>query len=85
VSVTEVPRSLLREVYDLVLDRWPEVIEPGDKTFHLDNGCNMRRLNEVHFPIEYWFVDTEFPAEIDAIIGSVEHYVFTGIHGALRN
>ncbi|BCA60651.1 hypothetical protein [Sphingomonas sp. HMP6] len=85
MSVTEVQRPLLREAYELVIDRWPDIIEPGAKTFHLDNGCNMRRLNEIHYPIERWFVGADFPAEIDAIIGSVEHYVFTGIHGALRN
>ncbi|MDR7155179.1 hypothetical protein J2W40_002001 [Sphingobium xenophagum] len=85
MSVTVVPRDLLREAYDLVLAQWPDVIEPGEKTFHLDNGCNMRRLNEVHDPIEDWAVKADFRSEICEIIGSVEHYVFTSIHNALRN
>lgn len=83
--VTSVPISVLREAFDAVLAQWPDVIEPGEKTFHLDGGCNMRALNEVHFPIEDWAVQSDFPAPLDEIIGSVEHYVFQSIHSALRD
>lgn len=84
-EVLEVVRPVLREAYDLVLAQWPEVIVPGDKTFHLNNGCNMRTLNSTHFPIEEWAIQTSFREEIDQIIGSVEFYVFQAIHAALKN
>jgi hypothetical protein len=83
--VTSVPISVLRDAFDLVLTQWPDVIEPGEKTFHLNGGCNMRALNEVHFPIEDWAIQSDFPAPLDDIIGSVEHYVRQSIHSALRD
>lgn len=83
--VTLVPVALLREAFSLVLAKWPDVIEPGEKTFHLNGGCNMRGLNEAHFAIKEWAVQSDFPAEIDEIIGSVEHYVHQSIHSALRD
>jgi hypothetical protein len=85
VSVTAVPRSLVREAFDLVLSRWPDVIEPGEKTFHLGGGCNMRRLNEIHDPIDEWSCKSDFDPDIGQVIGSVEHYVFVSIHSALRD
>ena len=84
-NLTNVPRSLLRKVYGLVLDRWPDVIEPDEKTFHINGGCNMRGLNEIHFPIEAWATEQEFEPEVDEIISSVEHYVFATLHDALKN
>ena len=48
MNVLDVPESTLREVFDTVLSRWPSEITPGNKTFHINGGCNMRRLNEVH-------------------------------------
>jgi hypothetical protein len=83
--VTSVPIAVLREAFDLVLAQWPDVIEPGEKTFHLNGGCNMRTLNDVHFPIENGATQSDFPAPIDDIIGSVEHYVYQSIHNALRD
>jgi hypothetical protein len=85
VSVAVVPRKLLREAFDLVLAQWPNVIEPGEKSFHLGGGCNMRQLNEIHDPIENWVCKTNFSADLDEIIGSVEHYVCVCIHSALRD
>jgi hypothetical protein len=85
VSVTVVQRKLLREAFDLVLTQWPEVIEPGEKTFHLGGGCNMRQLNEIHDPIESWVCKADFRADLDEIIASVEHYVCVCIHSALRD
>ncbi|ATQ43731.1 hypothetical protein [Caulobacter mirabilis] len=85
MPVHQVDRDLLRRAYDLVLAQWPEIIVPGDKTFHIGGGCNMRTLNEVREPIEDWVLGTDFPPELDAIIGSVEHYVSTCIHGALKH
>ncbi len=84
-KVLEVVRPVLREAYDLVLAQWPEIIVAGDKTFHLNDGCNMRTLNDTHFPIEDWATQTAFREEIDQIIGSVEWCVFQAIHGALQN
>jgi hypothetical protein len=80
-----VNRILLRRAYDLVLDQWPEVIEPGEKSFHLGGGCNMRALNATHSPIDDWAAKGEFDDEIDTIIGSAKHYVYKAIHSALRN
>lgn len=84
-NLTDVPKSQLRKVYDLVLDRWPDAIEPGKKTFHINGGCNMRRLNEIHAPIEKWAIEEDFELQVDQIIGSVEHYVFATFHDALKN
>jgi hypothetical protein len=85
VSVTVVPRKLLQETFDLVLTQWPELIEPGEKTFHLGGGCNMRNLNEIRDPIESWVCKADFRADVDEIIGSVEHYVCVCIQSALRD
>jgi hypothetical protein len=84
-GVRNVPRSQLRKAYELVLARWPDRIEAGDKTFHLGSSCNMRGLNETHRPIEAWATASDFEPEVDEIVGSVEHYVFATIHDALKN
>ena len=83
--VRSVDRSLLREAYDLVLSQWPAVVLPGEKTYHLNGGCNMRAFNETHFRIEDWATRTNYRPEVDEIIGTVEHYVSQAIHSALRD
>ena len=85
MTVLDVSRSLLREAYDLVLARWPEVILPGVKTFHLGGACNMRGLNETHEPIDAWALQSDVDGPIGGIISAVEHYLYTCIHDALRN
>jgi hypothetical protein len=45
----------------------------------------MRQLNEIHDPIENWVCKADFSADVDEIIGSVEHYLFVCIHSALRD
>lgn len=85
MDVLDVSRSLLRDTYEKVLAKWPEVITPGAKTFHLGGGCNMRALNEIHSPIDDWSVSADFEDGVDEIISSVEHYLFVCIHDALRN
>lgn len=83
--VCVVSRSLLREAYDLVLAEWPDVIEPGDKTFHLNGGCQMRAFNDTYFPIHEWACHADFSPEIDEIIGSVDFFVHQAMQSALRD
>ncbi len=85
MTVSDVHRSLLREAYDMVLARWPDVIVPGTKTFHLGGGCNMRALNEIHEPIDDWAASEDFEGGVEEIISTVEHYLAVCIHDALRN
>ncbi len=84
-AMTQVRITLLREAFDLVLAQWPDVILPGDKSFHLGGGCNMRTLNETHAPIEAWLMASQFKDELDTIMPATEHYLFTSIHSALRD
>lgn len=83
--VLTVPRPLLREAFDRILAEWPEVIVPGEKTFHLGGGCNMRALNETQGAVEDWVGETDFNSDLKPIISSVEFYVFQSIHSALRD
>ena len=85
MTLTDVPVDKLREAFNLVLAQWPAEITPGEKTFHLGGGCNMRELNRVHQAVEDWAISAELDGLIDEIIGSVEHYVYTTIHAALQN
>lgn len=83
--LTEVNRSQVCAAYELILKQWPDVIEPGDKSFHIDGGCNMRNLNIIHDKIEDWASDTDFAPDLDEIIGSLEWSVFQTVHSALKN
>lgn len=83
--VLDVPRSVLREAFDLVVAQWPDEIFSGAKSFHIGGGCNMRDLNETHGPIEEWAISGEFDGMLDQVIGSAEHYVHSTIHAALQN
>ncbi len=85
MMLTEVDNSQVRAAYELILAEWPDIIEPGEKSFHIDGGCNMRKLNETHDQIENWASETEFAPELDEIIGSLEWSVFQTVHSALQN
>lgn len=84
-SVTEVPVSLLRRAYEIVLEQWPTDIRPGTKTFHINGGCNMRALNEAHAPVEDWLCEAEFDASLDEVVSYAELCLFQTIHSALKN
>ncbi|RSV52949.1 hypothetical protein CA233_00835 [Sphingomonas sp. ABOLD] len=45
----------------------------------------MREYNEIHSRIEDWAEKSDFDGILDDIIGSVQHYVSSTIHDALRN
>lgn len=75
----------LREAFDLVVAQWPLEVTPGEKTFHLGGGCNMRELNRLHEAVEDWVFAAKFQGVLGEILSSVEHYIFTCIHGALKN
>ena len=85
MDLVDVPEAALRQAFELVLAQWPPEVVPGAKTFHLGSGCNMRELNNIHAQIEDWATTGDFDGLLDDIIGSVEHYVYTTIHDALRN
>ncbi|GAA0736140.1 MULTISPECIES: hypothetical protein [Sphingomonas] len=85
MDVLDVPRSTLWEAFNLVIAQWPAEVRPGAKSFHINGGCNMREYNEIHSRIEDWAEKSDFDGILDDIIGSVQHYVSSTIHDALRN
>lgn len=85
MRVLDVPRSVLREAFDVVVAQWPDEITPGVKSFHIGGGCNMRDLNEAHSRVEEWVSSSHFEGMLDQVIGPAEHYVYAAIHGALQN
>lgn len=85
MTPTDVPVDKLREAFTLVLAQWPPEIIPGEKTFQLGGGCNMRELNKIHQAVEDWAISADFDELLGEIIGSAEHYVYSCIHSALQN
>lgn len=85
MAVLDVPEDILRQAFEMILAQWPAEIRPGAKTFHINGGCNMRGLNEVHGPVEDWANNGEFTGMLDELIGSAEHYFFASVHEALKN
>lgn len=82
-GVTDVTRELAREAFDKILERWPQEIYPGEKSFTL-SGCIMRELNETHWPIEEWTTKTDFGPDLNEVIGIASWSIFQLIAGALK-
>jgi uncharacterized protein YciU (UPF0263 family) len=85
MSLLQASRSTVEKAYDIIMERYPETIEPGEKTFHLGDACNMRNLNEVHDEVEDWLENADFPEPVDQIISSLEWSIYQTIHSALKN
>lgn len=85
MRVVEVPLEVLRAAFDTVVAQWPTEVTPGAKTFHVNGGCNMRELNEVHSRVEEALDALHFDGLVDDVVGSAEHYVYSTIHDALKN
>lgn len=85
MAVLAVPEDILRQAFDMIVAQYPAEVWPGTKTFHINGGCNMRGLNEVHGRVEDWANNGKFIGMLDDVIGSAEHYFFACVHDALRN